>query len=445
MDSNNATNITSSLESDLNPNSRASVFSTILALVLCLLTQPKGSLLFPGRSGWFWRLSPISALLEAFIIIFYLLFLRRRPSNGKDDGAGMVMLSDGKEKEGLERSGSSGRRGIPKALAEAFERIASISERLGLRHGWRQCAAVLLLLRGAHRPHDHLSMDDIRIRLTHNPPRRTHLWTTFSMIFLILKLVSVKGSPWFTAFGIFYVISWLSVEAIVFLVHWRQFSPKELVEIGQEYSTHPLHTTLIWTHTWSLSTGLLSLSTCAIFSYSQILSKPQQAIYLGHFVFLLLSGLDFGRAMQPYWRLTKSNTPTPIPQHRKVLIRNTLTFLFVAVLCVLVLIFPPYSGLGENTLSQEHSLLHHVFYIFLAICSSFMAMFIYCIGGILTLLSLPLTLQLTVNEKGGHAVEMRGMLSMWNVVIFAVGLGLYLWYYEEDGTGKPRWLEWVGM
>jgi hypothetical protein len=57
-----------------NPFTRVNVFSTFLTLQFIQLTQPYGSLLFRGASGFWWRVSPIASLVEC-IIIFRQLWL----------------------------------------------------------------------------------------------------------------------------------------------------------------------------------------------------------------------------------------------------------------------------------------------------------------------------------------------------------------------------------
>lgn len=53
--------------------SRANLFGMFLTLQLCQLTQPYGSLLFRGSSGFLWRVNPIASFVEALIIGYYLL------------------------------------------------------------------------------------------------------------------------------------------------------------------------------------------------------------------------------------------------------------------------------------------------------------------------------------------------------------------------------------
>jgi hypothetical protein len=52
---------------------RANLFGMFVTLQLCQLTQPYGSLLFRGSSGFFWRVNPIASFVEALIIAYYLL------------------------------------------------------------------------------------------------------------------------------------------------------------------------------------------------------------------------------------------------------------------------------------------------------------------------------------------------------------------------------------
>jgi hypothetical protein len=79
MDSHfNATNTTSTTvshgpSSSSQPFSRANVFSMFVTLQLCQLTQPYGSLLFQGASGFLWRCNPISSFVESCIIAVELV------------------------------------------------------------------------------------------------------------------------------------------------------------------------------------------------------------------------------------------------------------------------------------------------------------------------------------------------------------------------------------
>lgn len=65
----------SSMVSDTSSSefSRANLFGMFVTLQLCQLTQPYGSLLFRGSSGFFWRVNPIASFVEALIIMYYLL------------------------------------------------------------------------------------------------------------------------------------------------------------------------------------------------------------------------------------------------------------------------------------------------------------------------------------------------------------------------------------
>ncbi|KAM7203542.1 hypothetical protein V8F33_002162 [Rhypophila sp. PSN 637] len=51
---------------------RANLVGVFITLILCLLTQPSGSLYFRGHGGFFWRINPIASLVEASIIFWYL-------------------------------------------------------------------------------------------------------------------------------------------------------------------------------------------------------------------------------------------------------------------------------------------------------------------------------------------------------------------------------------
>ncbi|KAK4218621.1 hypothetical protein QBC37DRAFT_465503 [Rhypophila decipiens] len=51
---------------------RANLVGVFITLILCLLTQPSGSLYFRGHGGFFWRINPIASFVEASIISWYL-------------------------------------------------------------------------------------------------------------------------------------------------------------------------------------------------------------------------------------------------------------------------------------------------------------------------------------------------------------------------------------
>ncbi|KAM7210741.1 hypothetical protein V8F06_013870 [Rhypophila decipiens] len=51
---------------------RANLVGVFITLILCLLTQPSGSLYFRGHGGFFWRINPIASFVEASIIFWYL-------------------------------------------------------------------------------------------------------------------------------------------------------------------------------------------------------------------------------------------------------------------------------------------------------------------------------------------------------------------------------------
>jgi hypothetical protein len=123
---NNATS-TTPIRLGSNELTLSGVFSTFLALWLCGLTQPYGSLLFIRKGGIYWRLSPISCIFEALLIVHSLLLEpdRMRPSQ--------------------ERSSSS----------------KTTQKYLG--SGWRVTAAALLLVRSGKYPPQHaLQLDEIK-------------------------------------------------------------------------------------------------------------------------------------------------------------------------------------------------------------------------------------------------------------------------------------------
>ncbi|KAM7210882.1 hypothetical protein V8F06_013724 [Rhypophila decipiens] len=51
---------------------RANLVGVFITLILCLLTQPSGSLYYRGHGGFFWRINPFASFVEASIIFWYL-------------------------------------------------------------------------------------------------------------------------------------------------------------------------------------------------------------------------------------------------------------------------------------------------------------------------------------------------------------------------------------
>ncbi|KAM7191299.1 hypothetical protein V8F20_009354 [Naviculisporaceae sp. PSN 640] len=51
---------------------RANLVGVFITVILCLITQPSGSLYFRGHGGFFWRINPIASFVEAGIIFWYL-------------------------------------------------------------------------------------------------------------------------------------------------------------------------------------------------------------------------------------------------------------------------------------------------------------------------------------------------------------------------------------
>lgn len=173
----------SSQGSSPQPFTRANVFSTILAVQLCQLTQPSGSLIFPGRAGLFWRSNPIASFVEGCMIIRYIVSAFFPGSPG--------------------------------------ERLLSRTERV------KNVGYVLLLYRRDDLPHlDKLWTTESEEKLLEcmRSDSGTNRWLIISLITTIpeiatfVKLFGVSGVPFLRATITCMVFAWLCVQLLQLLI-----------------------------------------------------------------------------------------------------------------------------------------------------------------------------------------------------------------------------------
>jgi hypothetical protein len=102
--------------------------------------------------------------------------------------------------------------------------------------GWRTTAAALCLLRsGKYNTSQPLDLDEIKrdLEVPHN--WRLQLWTTVTVLFLLIKLLVVRGAPLFTVLGLSYTLSWLAVQTLLLLTYRNSFTNAELSEIAHHF------------------------------------------------------------------------------------------------------------------------------------------------------------------------------------------------------------------
>ena len=442
MNSGTSTNTTTlmSIQSlpNFKENSRASIFSTVVALCLCCLTQPQGGLLFPGRSNWYWRLSPISALLEAAMIFFCLLFRRNtatrprtrlgetEPILGVTDLAGAPFAAAFKSRD----------RRIPHHLSRVGVEVITIMRFIGIAGGWRTCAGVLLLLRSRGDPDMKVSADEVRRLLETRSMRRTKIWTAISMLFLVIKLCVVKGAPWFTGLGLCYAVSWVAVEAIVLIVDWQGLEKEDVEWIMKELpNIQTVITSRFWSRLWSTISGPFGAGVIAYFAYSILwkFDDPFQVlVYISNGLILLYALLVFPIFLVACFRKKKVANE----------LASTVTILVIPVILIVAHIFE--GSVVDDTIRSLPLLLLSLGY---GMVSAVGGVFV---GALLILLVVcpVIASRKLADDTSEYNVPgiIRGRaLGLANMAIFGAGLTLYMYHYDAKGTVKPDWLEWIGM
>jgi hypothetical protein len=245
-----------------NQFTRLNVIGMFLTLQLCQLTQPYGSLLFRGVSGYFWRCNPISSFVEACIIFWHLGvviiqswkegrptmrkrlqetsagLLLLRGAIGKDDVSGLMQkLMTGsfldKEEEvdtpvpdtsqtSSNRQEEATATGIQSNTPQPVSRQPTLeanraSTRTNTMPAFHPDSEKSRILREAFGSNA-LAHKELRI----------DLFTAFTEITIFIKLVTISGNGWFTGAGIFLVFGWWSVHILLVLFHLREMDEIEM-------------------------------------------------------------------------------------------------------------------------------------------------------------------------------------------------------------------------
>ncbi|KAK1752208.1 hypothetical protein QBC47DRAFT_416686 [Echria macrotheca] len=216
---------------------RENLVGMFLTLQLCQLTQPYGSLLFHGVSGFFWRCNPIASLVEALIILWHLgvkawkAARRRDPpavivARLQETASGLLLLRGALSKDGtvgglLEKliSGSF----LDAEMAEQQQQMEDADtspsnveasrppRRTNSFPGFSPQTEKSRILREAFGSNV-LAHRELRI----------DLFTGLTELFVLIKLLAVTGIGWFTAAGVFMFVGWTTVQALLVLLHLRE-------------------------------------------------------------------------------------------------------------------------------------------------------------------------------------------------------------------------------
>jgi hypothetical protein len=255
-----------------DPFTRANVFGTFLTLQFIQLTQPYGSLLFRGASGFWWRVSPIASLVDG-IIIFRQLWLapsRKQVKRHKWQitAASLLLLrgvvgdEDGSELMTELLKGTFLNAGQGDEEEELSERVSE-----GVAEGQRQEETPVQLSFEAPALSTTSNIESVpnpmirrrTSQLEANTPCtearesrilnaafganmlahsewRIDLVTWLSVAAIALKLFAVSGAVWFRTACSLLLVGWAAVQTLIILFHRREMgdeSKREAVRLAQ--------------------------------------------------------------------------------------------------------------------------------------------------------------------------------------------------------------------
>ncbi|KAN0101669.1 hypothetical protein V8E51_012179 [Hyaloscypha variabilis] len=245
-----------------NNFTRASMIGMFVALQLCQITQPYGSLLFRGSGGAFWRCNPISSFTEACIIYFYLgrnVFRTWRRGNGKvmeelqlvaggllllrasnadEDAEGLLdelltgsllePVQDERVESGAPESTSSevdiGDASIVSISTGATPSTVSWQPSLesgnaSQANNRTSTSKVAHILHAAF-GNNALARRDFRIDLV----------TAFTELCVIVKMFAIRGNGWFSAAGMLLILGWIAVQNLLIVLHSREMEESDMID-----------------------------------------------------------------------------------------------------------------------------------------------------------------------------------------------------------------------
>jgi len=404
--------------------SKASVFSTILALWICCLTLPYGALLVPGGCSWLLRLSPISAALEGLVVIFCLLLIPLQlPCGPAHDGSAMEIFTNPPQAAGVGAGASYAGEVLPSSTPVTQPSPPGWDFSHGLRR-YRAVAGALLLFRSRkYSTSSDITNEDIESQFASHKIRRMDILATISVSFIFIKMCVISGAPLFVACGFMYICFWVSVQALLCLVHWNGSDSTQLETVRECFR----HVSRVdnWDF-WRLL-RMIAVSVFDMFA---------EEVYLGG-----------GEEIPPQFR-----NATLIAVHMVILA-------LMVISCVPDFFIDPYA---------PRSLLESLGYAILAILilvEAFMMIWlpgasalqptVLCFFGLLVDVLIYLLSFLLKSEavqsllkklywRKGHLL-LSYRFAMYELFVVGCNFWLYFLQYRDEGTTKPEWLEWIGM
>lgn len=474
--------------------SKSSVFSTFLTLILCCLTQPYGSLLFIRRAGWFWRLSPISAIFETVIIAVYLITGRSeavvlRPEDDDDDDMGELELQDPEDEEEqrvplragpraimsrylpskLKRRRSLGLRSTMNAFG-SFRKLLRIRGQKSYR--WRTTAAALLILRnGKYRKGQRAGSHNVRndIAVEHN--WRLQIFTIVTVLFVLVKLMLVRGAPMFILLCLCYVLAWAAVEVLLLLTYWMEWTEDQIHIITTQYRkfdelSSDAH--VLWLVLWGLvNFGLITaISYWGMFSFESskegvswsrlfvgmativllavslavgmLLDEKEKirtTIGIGDIIAvgsILVGSIAFAVGWYEIWKVFSGH-----PSEENVLYSSVGVLMVVGLLLSCVSKPSICKALGGLLLGFYVPLILYPLLWFW----SWVALVIVVLGLVAVLVGFAfIGLGMELSEFTQHL-----SVNMVNVFVFVLGMTYYMYHYRPENTFRPGGLDWIGM
>lgn len=298
-----------------------------------------------------------------------------------------------------------------------------------LSSGWRVTAACLLLLRSGKRQ-ALLSIDRSTIvtelgTYTHGK-RRIQWWTMSTVLFVFIKLSSVRGAPVFSFLGMIYVLSWLSVQVLVLIVEQKELSDEQLnVLMDQTTEMGSFVDNPVWAVLWVLC------------NFALLSALPLYAVFMTYAGFLTLYIIGtLCTIVLPM--LVVANIPKEVKKRSKG--KESVGAWFGLVVIFVVFVYPYYiidsfRGMGG---SED---VKWGFYTMATLINYFFQIFIM---GFLLFMILGICLLAIAGDSKRGGSNYLVQLAL-NTVASLLTVGGYVLFYSPGGTYRPPWLDYIGM
>jgi hypothetical protein len=479
-----------------NQFTRANVIGMFLTLQLCQLTQPYGSLLFRGISGFFWRCNPISSFVEACIIFWHLgaivfrhwresrpsvlkklqevaagLLLLRGAMGKNDDGILMQKLMTGSFLDKAETVGptSEENSGVvstgqePTDVSQSDAHPTTVSRQPTLEANRPPTRNNTLPAYDLASEKSKILREAFGSNALAHKELRIDIFTAFAELTVFLKLITVRGDGWYTGAGVFLVTGWVAVQLLLVLLHRREMNEIEMVAtvraartLNGELKEHGPR--------WYSLFIVLHLP---FFAYPAYLAtfKPWFSENATGFASWLR---DYGERVYPLFAtgiiwlafgsliigiqhiLTARETPAPW----KFIFPFAIPWLVVWFLASWSSYIVQYSGDSSRSpdsalFFKPHSPLYYI------VDRSFEKFFLLLFNGFLMLglLSVELAIYFNTFFPAYDPSEAslpenkptRKISSSWGNALFVLVIfGLYLHWYDPSKTWKPNWTDFLG-